>query len=95
MKRLAWGLFLFAAGCGNRMCQSPWDYAGPVQGSPAIPYAGTTTRSGSVLNDGPIAAAPTSAAPDVPNPPTTPKNLQGPPSDPLTMRPGSTSALRR
>jgi hypothetical protein len=95
MKVRAWSaIFLLACGC--RMCQDPWDYSGPVQGSPSIPYAATTTRSGSVLNNGPIASTPTTAAPVVPQPPAAPEKKQEDfNSDPITMRPGSTSTLRR
>ena len=95
MKLQAWGAMLLLT-CGCRMGQDPWDYSGPVQGSPSIPYAATTTRAGSVSNNGPIGNTPTNAGPEIPQPPAAPQREQvDETSDPITMRPGSTSALRR
>jgi hypothetical protein len=87
-------LALLLAACGCRMGQDPYDYSGPVQGSPSIPYPATTTRSGSISTNGPMATSP-NAAPNVPQPQTTPQlNPQRTPSDTITRQP-ATSTMRR
>lgn len=96
MKVRTGSALLLLALCGCRMCQDPWDYSGPVQGSPSIPYGATTTRSGSVLNGGPAPASSPTAAPDMPQPPTMPSTTEGTPSpDPMTLRPGPSDTIRR
>ena len=95
MKVRTWSAIVLTSLCGCRMCQDPWDYSGPVQGAPAIPYAATTTRSGSALNGGPGLASSPTAAPNMPAPPATPKApAETEPDGPLTMKP-NTSTLRR
>ena len=95
MKVRTWSAMLLLGLCSCRMCQDPWDYSGPVQGAPAIPYAATTTRSGSALNGGPGLASSPTAAPNMPQPPTTPTPpAETDSSEPMTMKP-NTSTLRR
>lgn len=94
MKVRTCGVGLILAICGCRMCQDPWDYSGPVQGSPPIPYSATTTRSGSAFN-GAGAMPASSAAPNVPKVETKPAAPEESPSiDPVTRRPTDTTIRR-
>lgn len=94
MKLSFWQLVVLSTACGCSMCQDPYDYSRPMQGSPPIPYAATTARAGSISSTGSM-AAPASAAPQVPQPATTPvlepKSQSG---DTLTRQPAA-STLRR
>lgn len=94
MKLRFWQMAILGTACGCSMCQDPFDYSRPVQGSPPMPYSHTTTRAGSISATGSM-AAPASSAPQVPQPATSPVlEPKGPSGDNITRQPAP-STMRR